>query len=298
VSSAGVIERESRFRGADGLELFARSWRPAAPRGVVVLVHGIGDHSGLYPFLVEHLVARGWAVHAFDQRGNGRSPGRRGHVERWALFRDDLAVFVDRVTRAVRAGSVFLVGNSLGGLLVLDYALARPEGLAGVVAVAPALSLAGVPRALLLLGRIASVVWPGLSLETGLDLDGIARDRDIARLILGDPLFHRRATARLSTETAAAIDCVLARANHIRVPTLLLHGGDDRMVPPAGTRAFARRAPPALVEYREYPAAFHALLADLDREAPLADLERWLGERSSPQPARPQRNVMRGVDNP
>ncbi len=219
---------------------------------------------------------RGWAVHAFDQRGNGRSPGRRGHVARWAEYREDLQRFVAAVAGAESNRPLFLLGYSLGGLVVLEYALQQPARLSGVVAVAPALSLSGVPAPLRFAGRVLSAVWPTFTLETGLDLSGLARDPSIAEHILADPLFHRKASARLSTETAAAMARVLDGAGQFRLPILLLHGGADRMVPPSGTRELARRLPPELVEYCEYPASYHALLADADRAAPLETLERWL----------------------
>src|SRR6266542_5412576 len=98
---AAALHLETTFRGADGLELFRQRWRPARRpvRAVLINVHGIGDHSSLYPTLPERFVPRGWAVHAFDLRGNGRSPGRRGHIHRWSELRDDL----DRFLALVRA---------------------------------------------------------------------------------------------------------------------------------------------------------------------------------------------------
>lgn len=270
------------FLGADKAQLFRQSWRPddGEPAGVLVLVHGLGDHSGLYPFLVEHLVARGWAVHAYDQRGNGRSPGRRGHVDRWADFREDLDRFLAEVAAEEPGRPRFLLGNSLGGLVVLEYAVGRSAALAGVIAVAPALTLAGVPAPLLLAGRIMSALWPSFTLETGLDLSGIARDPGLAQLIVADPLFHRKASARLSTEIAGAMRRVLDGAAGFRSPLLLVHGGADRMVPPAGTRELARRLPDGIGEYREFPASYHALLADVDRDEPLELIERWMRMRA------------------
>lgn len=270
------------FFGAGKAQLFRQSWRPdeGEPVGVLVLVHGLGDHSGLYPFLVEHLVARGWAIHAYDQRGNGRSPGRRGHVEHWSDFREDLDRFLAQVAAEEPGRPRFLLGNSLGGLVALEYALHRSAGLTGVVAVAPALTLTGVPAPLLLAGRIMSVLWPAFTLETGLDLSGIARDPAVAQLIVADPLFHRKASARLSTETAAAMQRVLNGADRFRSPLLLLHGGADRMVPSEGTRELARRLPSSLGEYHEFPASYHALLADVDRAEPLETIERWLRART------------------
>jgi len=272
-------EAGGRFGGFGGLQLFRRSWRPATPSGVLINIHGLGDHSGLYPTLVEHFVAQGFAIHAFDLRGHGRSPGQRAYVARWDEFREDVGRFVELVRNEEKGQPLFLLGNSLGGLIVLEYALHHPEGLRGVIAASPPLGRLGVPPALLALGRVLSRVWPRFSLRTGMDLSGLARDPLVAQTVLADPLFHRVATARLSTEVVAAINRVQAGAPRFRLPLLVLHGAADRMVPPEGSRAFIARVSHPDKELREYPEAYHVLFADVGREQVLADLERWIAAR-------------------
>jgi alpha-beta hydrolase superfamily lysophospholipase len=283
VKRAAVIHLETTFRGADGLELFRQQWRPEdqLARAVLVNLHGIGDHSGLYPALPEYFVPRGWAVHAFDLRGNGRSPGRRGHIGRWSELRGDLDRFLQEVRRDEEQRPLFLLGNSLGGLVVLDYALHHPDGLCGVIAVAPPLGRLGTPAWLLAVGRAMSWVWPAFTLETGLDLSGLSRDAAVKEAILSDPLFHRRASARLAAEVLATAKALRRDAPAFPVPLLLIHGGADRMVFPDGTRAFFGEVGLADKCYLEYPGAYHALFADLDRDLVLGDLERWMEHRLS-----------------
>jgi len=271
---------EGHFTGAGGVRLFRRAWRPAGPaRGVVVNLHGLGDHSALYPALVDHLTARGFVVHAPDLRGNGRSPGQRGYLARWSVLREDLRSLVTLVTREEPGLPVFLLGNSLGGLVVLDYALHYPAGIRGVVAAAPPLGRLGVPALLLALGRIMSRLWPRFSLQTGMDLTGLARDPAVRETVLADPLFHRRGTARLSTEVVNTIAAVQAAAPRFPLPVLILHGGSDRLVPPDGSRAFIARVGHPDHELREYTGGYHVLFADIDREQVLSDLERWIVSR-------------------
>ena len=239
--------------GAGGLSLFRQTWRPAGPpRAILINVHGLGDHSGLYPALVEHFTARGIAVYAPDVRGNGRSAGQRGYVERWEEYREDLERFVALVRQEEPGRPIFLLGNSLGGLIVLDYALHRPEGIRGVIAASPPLGRLGVPAPLLALGRVLSRVWPRFSVRTGMDLSGLARDPVVVETVLADPLFHRVGTARLSTEVVAAIARVQAAAPRFPLPLLVLHGSADRMVPPDGSRAFVARVGHPDRELREY----------------------------------------------
>jgi alpha-beta hydrolase superfamily lysophospholipase len=137
----------------------------------------------------------------------------------------------------------------------------------------------GVPPLLMALGRVMSRIWPRFSLEVGMDLSGLARDPTVIQTVLADPLFHRRGTARLSTEVTAAIARVQARAGELAVPLLIVHGSADRMVPPDGSREFFQKVRHPVRELREYPGAYHGLFADWDQEHVLADVERWLNLR-------------------
>ncbi|MFL5403582.1 MAG: alpha/beta hydrolase [Gemmatimonadales bacterium] len=270
--------REGTFSGAGGLRLYYQAWIPPTDnrRAVVVNLHGLGDHSGLYPHLADHLPARGIVLYGFDMRGNGRSPGQRAYVRHWDEYRGDLRAFVDSVREWQPDLPLFLLGNSLGGLVVLDYALHYPVGIAGVIAAAAPLGEVGVPSFLMTMGRIMSVVFPRFSLNVGMDLNGLARDPAVVEAVLADPLFHRRGTARLSTEVTAAIRRVQEMAGQLAVPLLLLHGSDDRMVPPQGSRSFFAKVRQADREYREYLGGYHGLFADLNHEEVLRDLERWV----------------------
>jgi len=282
--TAGVDYRSGEFAGCDGARLFYQAWVPKSPpRAVLVNLHGLGDHSGLYPTVASHFPARGIAIYTFDMRGNGRSQGQRGYVHSWREYRDDLHHYVTRVRDWSGDLDVplFLQGTSLGGLVVLDYALHHPQGLAGVVAVSPPLGKVGVPPILMALGRMMSRVFPRFSLSVGMDLDGLARDRAVIEAVLADPYFHRRGTARLSTEVTAAIRRVQDEAGNLSVPLLLLHGSADRMVPPDGSREFFSKVRWPDRELREYPGAYHSLFADLEHQQVLSDVERWITERAT-----------------
>jgi alpha-beta hydrolase superfamily lysophospholipase len=269
--------REGRFAGCDGTQLFYQAWLPEGEsRLVLVNLHGLGDHSGLYPSLAQYFPRRGVALYAFDVRGNGRSDGQRGFVRNWSQYRDDLEAFLALVSGWEPDRPLFLLGNSLGGLIVLDYALARPRGLNGVIAAAPPLGSLGVPPLLMALGRVFSRLIPRFSLKVGMDLTGLARDSQVVQAVLADPLFHRRGTARLSTEVTEAVDRVQSRAAELSVPLLILHGSADRMVSPDGSREFFARLRYPDRKFLEYPGAYHGLFADFGSDRVLADLGEWL----------------------
>ena len=275
-----MLHETGTFIGRGGVALFRQAWLPdRPPRATLINLHGLGDHSSLYPALPAHLVPHGIAVHAFDLRGHGRSGGQRAYLDDWNDYREDLDTFAEMVAERTPGGRPFLLGNSLGGLAVLDYALHHGSRLSGVIAAAPALGEVGVPRVLMAAGRILSRVWPRFSLRTGMDLSGISRDPAALRTVIDDPLFHRVGTARLSTEVVATIERVQRLAPSLDAPVLLLHGGADSMVSPEGTRTFFARLTVADRELIEYPGAYHALFADLDAPQVLADLLRWIETR-------------------
>jgi alpha-beta hydrolase superfamily lysophospholipase len=267
------------YEGAGGTRLYYRSWPVEAPRARLIALHGLGDHSGLYPMIGETLAGRGIAVLTPDLRGNGRSPGQRGYIDAWSDLREDLGRLVERTRAEAPERPLYLLGMSLGGLVALDYALHHPDGLRGVIALSPPLGALGVPAPLLALGRVLSRVWPRFSLETGMDLTGLSRDATVVERVLADSLYHRRGTARLSTEVTRTIARLQTEAGRFAVPLLVQHGAADRMVPLDGSRRFVARVGHPDRRLIEYPGAYHALLADLDSERVLADLADWMLER-------------------
>ncbi len=273
--------REEWFEGAGGVRLFCRHAKPfAEPRAVLVVLHGLGDHSGLYPMVPDAFLPLGIEIFAPDLRGNGRSPGQRAYLERWSELREDLRRLIIRVRAERPTIPLFLLGNSMGGLVVLDYALHHPEGVRGVIAVSAPLGDLGVPLPLMALGRVLSRWWPRFSLNSGMDLSGLARDPDVVERVLRDPLFHRKGTARLSTEVTATIERVQDGAAGFPVPVLVLHGAADRMVPPDGSRRFLGATGQPDRTLIEYPEGYHALLADVGGDQVLQDIAEWIARRA------------------
>jgi alpha-beta hydrolase superfamily lysophospholipase len=256
----------------------------------LVNVHGLGDHSSLYPNLASRMPSAGIPLYAYDMRGNGRSPGQRAYLRGWHEYRDDLHAFLLKVTEWQPGRPLFLLGNSLGGLVVLEYALHHPAGVAGVIAAAPPLGSLGVPPILMAIGRVFSRVLPRFSLQVGMDLTGLARDPAVIQAVLADPLFHRRGTARLSTEVTAAIQRVQAQATSLVTPILILHGSADRMVLPDGSREFFGKVRSAGSELKEYPDAYHGLFADLNADEVIADLLAWIDARLRPRELSPEKS--------
>ncbi len=268
--------QEGTFQGANGLELYYQSWHPPAlAKAVLVIVPGIGGHSGIFTRMVEYLLERDYIVYAFDLRGNGRSPGQRGYINSWAEFRADLIAFLNLVTTKEPDLPLFLIGQSTGGTIALDYVLREPYQLQGLILMSPGLGL-GVSPWKLWLGKILSRILPHFALDTGIDLNTGSRDPEVVADFAQDPLRHSHGTARLATEFLKTIDWIKAHDTELQVPLLILHGGADRVTLPQSSRIFFDRLKLADKEIREYPDSYHELHHDLNYQEVLADIADWL----------------------
>ena len=283
-----IRRTESLFAGAGGLDLFGRAWLPERPERGVLLVHGWAEHSGRYEPLAAWLAARGCAVHAFDHRGHGRSAGVRGHLRRFAELLDDVGIALERARADAGAGPLFLVGHSLGGLVVAAFAAEREPRIDGAACSGAALALAQMPsrprRALLgLLARLA----PRLRVDRPIAPEALSRDPEVGRTYAEDPLVLRRMTLGFGAAFLGAVERTAAAASRIAVPMLLLHGGDDPLCPAEGSRRFfaGLRSPGSAL--RVYPGLRHEIFNEPEREQVFGDLLAWMLARSSEAARRP-----------
>lgn len=269
--------QELSFTGVGGISLYGQVWLPGArPRGVVVLAHGFGEHSGRYRNVVAGLVPRGFAVYAFDLRGHGRSEGPRGLILSWREYREDLGACLRFAVGQHPGIPVFLYGHSLGALIALDYAIRTPGDVRGVVISGPTLGPPGISPFLLLLSRVLSVVAPRFTLEAGVDADTLSRDPQVCQAYRDDPLVHGRASARLGGELQRTIAWVQAHAADLKLPLLLVHGGADRLSPTAHSRQFFPKVGAADKSFLELPGGFHEPHNDIEHVRVVADIAAWL----------------------
>jgi lysophospholipase len=262
----------------DGARLAVRRLRPQGrPRGSIIIVHGWGEHSGRYGHVAAWLAGQGLDVTGYDQRGHGRSTGRRGDVARFAQYLADVVALRKRL-QADAPGPQLLLGHSFGGLVVLRYLETAPEELTGAICISPFLALAmPVPAWKTLLGRAIVNVLPALKVPTGLVLEHICTDPTVVEAARRDPLCHQVMTPRAYHEIVAAQRALTAERSRIAVPLHVALAGDDRIVSTAAIQAFAAGLGGA-ASVRVYPALFHEILNERegDRAAVLADIAAWL----------------------
>jgi acylglycerol lipase len=264
-----------------GLRLFRQAWLPAGePRAVVALAHGASEHSGRYAWVGHQLAERGFAVHALDHRGHGRSEGPRAYIDRMRNVVADLDLLIDHAAAAHPGRPLFLLGHSMGGCVAIAYALAHQERLAGLALSAPLAALEAAPLPLRIAGRVLSVVAPRAGVYQ-VDAKGVSRDPEVVRDYEQDPLVHHgKLPARTVAELADTIAGFEAGAPRLELPLLVMHSPEDVLVPFAGGEMIHARASSADKTFVRYDGLAHELLNEPEREQVLERLASWLAERS------------------
>lgn len=269
---------EGYCSATDGTRLFWRSAVPeGAPRAWVALVHGYGDHSGRYRWVIERLVEQGLGVLAFDYRGHGRADGARGDCGQWSDYLADLEVFWARVLRAAGGLPTFVLAHSHGALIVTHWALRRPAGLSGLVLSSPFYHLAFDPPALkVLAARLLLRVAPGLPLSNELEVEALSRDPAWQAATAKDPLYGHVTTPRWFFGCMAAQAALAGRGRGLTQPVLVLAGSDDRIASMPAAKALFDTFGADDKTWKDYPDFRHEVLCELNRERPLGDIVAWI----------------------
>lgn len=272
----------STFTASDGDNLAVQDWplpedQPA--RGVVLLVHGLGEHAGRYERVARRLNTWGFAVRGYDQYGHGESDGVRGALPTGDRLLADLADIVDSTrVRMSPDMPLVLLGHSMGGLVAALFVARRIRPVDALVLSSPALDAGFTPLQKFLLGVLPRFA-PELRLGNGLDVRKLSHDPEVIAAYRADPRVHDRISARLAAFIAHAGPEVLAHAASWSVPTLLLYAGADALVSPAGSRAFTRAAPRGVVNSLCFESLYHEIFNEPDPEPVFAALQRWLDAR-------------------
>lgn len=270
----------STFKTFDGLTLQSNvSLSETKPsKAKVILVHGLGDHSQGLPYinLKNYLIKNKISVYSFDLRGHGKSEGQRMFINSWQDFRNDLHTFTDFVTSEEPATPLFLIGLSLGGLIALNYAQYHPTELTGVIVAAPAVDASGVPALVKLMIPFLSRLMPKGSINPGLDLNRISRDKSAVQAYTSDPLFQTKTTPRLASEVIKSMDETRNMASQLKLPLLILHGTEDTIVKPDGSAAFLELVGSSDKKRISYEGAYHNLFLEPNKESIFADILQWI----------------------
>lgn len=270
--------QEGVFMGVRDAGLYYQGWLPEGEiRAVLLIVHGLAEHSGRYMNLVNRFVPLGYAVYGIDHIGHGRSEGRRLYVERFVDYTEPLKTYSDMVRCWQPDKPVFLVGHSMGGLIGALHLIAHQEVLTGAVLSGPAVKAPGdIPKAVILIGRVLSTLLPRLGLVS-LEAEGVSRDPAVVKAYLDDPLVYRgKMTARLGAEMLGAMERIGAEANRITLPILILQGSADRLVDPSGAQMLYEKVASADKKLIVYEGFYHEVFNEPEHDRVLSDVEQWL----------------------
>ena len=273
----------SPLTARDGTSLVVIDWPldKGPVRGVVLIVHGLGEHAWRYDHVAQRLNEWGFAVRAYDQFGHGDSMGPRGALPTSDRLLSDLAEVVDQSRARMNASTpLIMLGHSMGGLVAGRFVSLATRPVEALVMSSPVLDPGlGIFQKLLLavLPRFA----PDLRVGNGLNAAFISHDPAVVAAYKADPLVHDRISARLAKFIADNGPATIASAHLWIVPTLLLYAGEDKLVNAAGSRAFAKAAPPEVVSAHCFEKLYHEIFNEqgADRARVFDELKRWLDAR-------------------
>jgi alpha-beta hydrolase superfamily lysophospholipase len=268
------------YTASDGDNLAVQDW-PAngiAQRGVVLLVHGLGEHAGRYHQLALRLNSWGFAVRGYDQYGHGESDGVRGALPREARLIDDLTDVISSTRKRMEGGPLILLGHSMGGLVAALLVALERVPVEGLVLSSPAFAVR-LNAAQKVLLRTLPRFAPHFTTGNGLDPNFLSHDYAVVAAYATDRLVHDRLSARLAAFIAQSGPQLVSQAPQWKVPTLLLYAGDDKLVDPEGSRSFAANAPKQVVSAQGFPRLFHEIFNEPDNQPVFEALKRWLDER-------------------
>jgi acylglycerol lipase len=274
--------QEGNFKGQKELNLYYQSWLPdGKPKAVLLIVHGLAEHSGRYGNLVDYFLPKGYALYSLDHQGHGKSEGLRGYVSSFSDYVIDLKTFFDLVRRENKHAKIFLIGHSMGGLIATTYAIKHQNELAGLVLSSPTLKVgSSVSRRDMIMARVCSALFPKLPIA-GLDSNAISKDKKVVQAYVNDPLVYTgKIRARLACEIINAMNTGLqAQMPKIELPILIMQGSKDSLSNPEGSALLFKLVASKEKTLNPFEGLYHELFNEPERTQVMEYMENWLKER-------------------
>jgi alpha-beta hydrolase superfamily lysophospholipase len=274
---------QGSFEGVRNVNIYYQAWLPEKEvRAVLLIVHGLGEHSGRYANVVERFVPLGCAVYGFDHIGHGKSDGEREVIQRFDDFTDTLKIFYKMVTEWQPSAPVFALGHSLGAEIVAYYLLDHQEDFKGAILSAPVVIVGdGISPITIMMSKVLSRIVPKMGV-LALDASVLSQDPKVVEAYVNDPLvFHDKTPARMGAEMLSAITRITAEAGRINLPMIILQAAEDALVDPSGARMLYEEASSPDKTLRIYDGMYHEVFNEPDRERVFKDVENWLERQLS-----------------
>jgi alpha-beta hydrolase superfamily lysophospholipase len=271
--------REGTIPGIQDVKIYYQYWIPTgAPRAVLLLVHGLGDHSSRFQTFVEYFGQRGFVIAALDLPGHGKSGGIPGYIAKFSDFLADLNIFLKQVQNDFHGNKIFLVGHSIGGTIATAYLIHHQNEFAGSVLSAPVLKPgASITRLQIMLARLLSVLLPKIGVAP-IEGAAVSRVPEVVQAYIHDPLvYHGKISARLGAELLKTLQRDLPpHLSAITLPLLILYGSEDRLSNPAGSQLLFESVKSPDKTIVRYDGLYHEIFNEPEKTKVYADMEGWL----------------------
>ncbi len=269
---------EGLFRGYHDFNLYYQGWLPSGElKATLLIVHGLADHSGRFSNLVNYFVPRGYAIFGFDLRGHGQSRGKKGYIEKFSIFVEDLRYFVEFINSKYTNTNVFIIAHSIGGTIATAFAISYQAKIQGLILSAATLKLgSSVPGFLVAVAPVLSFLIPRVGLYT-IDSSTISSDNSVVSAYVNDSLVYRgKISTRLGVEIIKTIKTLPEKMPIIKIPLLILYGTADRLSEPEGSRMLFKSAGSTDKTIKSYEGFYHEIFNEPKREVVFQDMDTWL----------------------
>lgn len=275
---------EGQILSKDRTEIFFQKWVTAHPKGIVLITHGLAEHSDCYSTLAERLQNQGYEVYAIDLRGHGRSSGKRGYVQDFSDYIKDLKSLMDSILNESSSGQLpfYLFGHSMGGLVTTLLCLENPGLKAnGIILSAPLFGLSLPVPAIKDAAAQFLVKWiPSITLHNELNYNHLSRDKEMVQSYAKDVLRHEKISPKVYIGMLNGFKTVHDRAREIKLPVLMQLAGQDKVVSTPIAQEVMGYLPNEKNVLEIYPESYHEIYNDFDKNQAFSDLIQFLTETS------------------
>jgi acylglycerol lipase len=278
-----VKHEEGYLKGIRDTNIYYQHWSPEdEPKAILIVVHGMAEHSGRYMNVVNHFVPSGFAVYGIDHIGHGKSDGERVYVERFQDYTKTLQKYIGMIRDRQPGKPLFMIGHSMGGLIGAAYLLEHQDEFSGAVLSGPGIKVPdNISQAVIFIGKILSILLPRTGILQ-LDAEGVSKDPAVVDAYVNDPLVYTgKITARLGAEMLKTMRDVTERAAKITLPVMIVQGSDDILVDPSGAQLLYDRVGSEDKTIKIYDGFYHEVFNEPEREQVLNDVQKWIEMRLS-----------------
>jgi len=270
-----MFYKEGSFKCIKDSEIYYQYWLPDnTKKAVILLIHGMAEHSGRYMNLVNHMIPKGYAIYGFDHIGCGKSSGKRSYIDQFKDFTDIIDVYYNMIKKWEPDLPIIILGHSMGGLITSNYLLDHQKNFQGAVLSGPPVK---VPENLsyfsIIAGNIVSGIYPSIGLMK-INPNDICSDKNVVQAYIDDPLVYKGGiSARLLSELIKAMKRISNNSHQISLPLFIVHGGADKLAEPLGSQLLYEKAASTNKGIKIYDGLYHEVMNEPEHKQVLNDIE-------------------------